>query len=221
MIKIRYSCKQRPKGGGVHNLFVLTWCYPAVFFSKKQGVSFRLVFWGLLPNLETSAGGVSWMRSALQKLWFCDFDRKELRSRVFFQCFWWVSNLIFALSCSRIQETDTSALETQNGCFPEFHLNPPTTTTPNKSVSIPLFSTPIFVVASWSFVESPRPGSLKAIAQVLFAPEQAKQAMAERKTEVFGQFATLHPEARVGRSLRRFLRFGLKMRVNKKRWALE
>jgi len=39
------------------------------------------------------------------------------------------------------------------------------------------------------------PGSLKAIAQVLFAPEQAKQAMAERKTEVFGQFATLHPEA--------------------------
>ena len=44
-------------------------------------------------------------------------------------------------------------------------------------------------------MESPRPGSLKAIAQVLFAPEQAKQAMAERKTEVFGQFATLHPEA--------------------------
>ena len=41
----------------------------------------------------------------------------------------------------------------------------------------------------------PRPGSLKAVAQVLFAPEQAKQAMAERKTEVFGQFATLHPEA--------------------------
>eukprot|EP00435_Cladocopium_sp_Y103_P049415 s1818_g14.t3 len=39
------------------------------------------------------------------------------------------------------------------------------------------------------------PGSLKAVAQVLFAPEQAKQAMAERKTEVFGQFATLHPEA--------------------------
>ena len=30
---------------------------------------------------------------------------------------------------------------------------------------------------------------------MLFAPEQAKQAMAERKTEVFGQFATLHPEA--------------------------
>ena len=40
------------------------------------------------------------------------------------------------------------------------------------------------------------PGSLKAVAQVLFAPEQARQAMAERKTEVFGQFATLHPEAR-------------------------
>ena len=39
------------------------------------------------------------------------------------------------------------------------------------------------------------PGSLKAVAQVLFAPEQARQAMAERKTEVFGQFATLHPEA--------------------------
>ncbi|CAK9029929.1 unnamed protein product [Durusdinium trenchii] len=39
------------------------------------------------------------------------------------------------------------------------------------------------------------PGSLKAIAQVLYAPEQAKVAMAERKTEVFGQFATLHPEA--------------------------
>ena len=55
-------------------------------------------------------------------------------------------------------------------------------------------------------MESPRPGSLKAIAQVLFAPEQAKQAMAERKTEVFGQFATLHPEAFQfkGRSLRRF-----------------
>ena len=43
-----------------------------------------------------------------------------------------------------------------------------------------------------------RPGSLKAVAQVLFAPEQAKQAMAERKTEVFGQFATLHPEAEMG-----------------------
>ncbi|CAJ1414210.1 unnamed protein product [Effrenium voratum] len=39
------------------------------------------------------------------------------------------------------------------------------------------------------------PGSLKAIAQVLYAPEQAKQAMAERKTEVFGQFAALHPDA--------------------------
>ena len=68
----------------------------------------------------------------------------------------------------------------------------------------PTFFPPQFFVVSRIFLEFPRPGSLKAIAQVLFAPEQAKQAMAERKTEVFGQFATLHPEARLGRSLRRF-----------------
>lgn len=40
------------------------------------------------------------------------------------------------------------------------------------------------------------PGSLRAVAQALLQPEQARRAMGERKTAVFGEFAQLHPEAR-------------------------
>ena len=153
---------------------------------------------------------------------------KELWSRVFFPRFFddeFLINLLFFhvlfvfFPKKRSQETDTSAIETQHGCFPEFH-----EIIPQPFWFDPTFFPPVFV-ASWSFLEFPRPGSLKAIAQVLFAPEQAKQAMAERKTEVFGQFATLHPEARVqkGEEVEEILGLveNASYFLSEKRWALE
>lgn len=40
------------------------------------------------------------------------------------------------------------------------------------------------------------PGTLRAVVQTIFQPGQGHRAMGERKLEVFGQFAQLHPEAR-------------------------
>ena len=51
MIKIRYFMQAKTKGGGgvigVHNLFVVTWCYPRSFFSTENQRDF--------PAAKTSA----------------------------------------------------------------------------------------------------------------------------------------------------------------------